>query len=189
MVEESGRKDISIYTVPTKIINQQGKSIEYKQPSIVVKIGESSDPAVVIGSHFDTYPKYDIETSKKLCAELDDSKIQKICEDEMMSNKPGADDNGSGAIAVLEVTRVLITSGIKFSKPIYLIWYAAEEDGMIGSQAIVNDFQKRNIQISAVMQLDQVGFSYQNDPTMWLVTNYVDNSLTTFTTTLIHEYV
>lgn len=189
IAEESGRKDITIFSIATKRINEKGRPIEFKQPSIVVKIGNSSIPGVLLGAHFDTYPKYDMETSKKICSEFDDPKIRKSCEDEMMSDKPGADDDGSGAVTLLETARILMNSGMKFAKPIYLVWYAAEEDGMIGSQAVVEDFQKRNIQISAVMQLDQVGFSYQSDPTMWLVTNYVDKDLTTYIATLIHEYV
>lgn len=189
MAQASGRKDVTIYTIETKGVDGRGRPIESKQPSIITKIGNSSAPGIVIGAHFDTYPKYDLETSKKLCSEFEDTKLRKICEDAMTSDKPGADDDGSGCATVLETARILLNSGEQFNKPIYLAWYAAEEDGGIGSQAVVDDFQKRTIPIAAVIQLDQVGFSYQNDPTMWLVTNYVDNDLTIYLATLINEYV
>lgn len=189
MAKASGRKDVTIYTIETKGVDNRGRPIESKQPSIITKIGNAPAPGIVIGAHFDTYPKYDLETSKKLCSKFEDSKVRRICEDSMTSDKPGADDDGSGSATVLEVARLLLNSGEQFNKPIYLAWYAAEEDGGIGSQIVVEDFHKRNIPIAAVMQLDQVGFSYQNDPTMWLVTNYVDNDLTNYLAALINEYV
>jgi len=180
MIKESGRQDVSIFLVTTKNV---------KQSSIVVKVGHSIEPGIVIGAHVDTYKKYDPETSKEMCKDMQDPKIKKLCEDTLSGNKPGADDDGSGSSVTLEVARMLINSGMQFKKPIYLIWYADEEDGMLGSQSVVEDFQKRNIPIKAVMQLDQVGFSYHNDSTIWLVDNYVDTNLTAYIADLIREYI
>lgn len=189
MANKSGRQDISTYEIEINGTDEDGKPIQFKQPSVVTKIGSSTEPAIVIGAHFDTYPKYDLETSKQACKIINDPKMQKECVDNMSASKPGADDDGSGSAVILEIARTLINSGIQFNKPIYLVWYAAEEDGLFGSQSVVADFQKRNVPIAAVLQLDQVGFSYQNDPTMWLVTNYVDKDLTVYLATLINEYV
>src|SRR3990167_7052395 len=72
---------------------------KYKQPSLVVKIGKSSLAGVVIGAHMDT----------------------------LSSHKPGADDDGTGIVTLLELARSIAFSGMEFKKPIYLIWYAAEE--------------------------------------------------------------
>ena len=89
----------------------------YKQPSVVAKFGTSNEPGIVIGGHMDT-------TS---------------------GMKPGADDDGTGSITVLEAADILIKSGLSFKKPIYFIWYAAEEVGLVGSQYVVKDFKAKNI--------------------------------------------
>lgn len=82
----------------------------YKQPSVVLKFGHSNQPGIVIGSHIDTIPSFEGE------------------------NVPGADDDASGNVIVLEIARVLMASGIKFQKPIYFIWYSEEERGLVGSR-------------------------------------------------------
>lgn len=137
----------------------------YIQPSVVAKLGSSEEPGVVIGAHMDT-----------LAANV-------------LGNKPGADDDGSGSVTVLEVAHTLLASEMHFKKPIYLIWYAAEEVGLIGSQYVVADFKKKNIPVAAVMQMDMTGYAYQNDPTMWLMDDYVNKDLTAFLETLINTYV
>ena len=71
--------------------------------------GNSDEPGVVVGAHMDTLSS-------------------------AVSIKPGADDDGSGSVTVLETARSLLSSGMHFKKPLYLIWYSAEELGLIGSQ-------------------------------------------------------
>lgn len=184
---DSGRTDITIFTLKTKGTDDDGNLI--KQPSIIVKIGNSNEPGIVIGAHFDTYKKYDPETSKEMCKDIQDPKMNKLCVEDFSGDKPGANDDGSGSAVLLEVSRTLIESGMQFKNPIYLVWYAAEEIGMIGSQNVVEDFQEKNIPIKAVLQLDQVGYSVKSDPTIWLVSNYVDADLTAYLADLINEYV
>jgi leucyl aminopeptidase len=132
-------------------------------------MGTSFEPGIVIGAHMDTLSANDYRSKHSI--------------------KPGADDDGSGTVTVLEVARILFASGMHFNKPIYFIWYAAEERGLVGSDYVVADFKKKNIPISAVIQLDMTGYSYQNDPTMWLISDYVDPGLTAFLETLITTYI
>jgi len=108
-----------------------------------------------------------------------------------MSNsiKTCRDDDGSGSVTVLEVARTLLQSGMHFKKPIYFIWYAAEEQGEVGSQIVVEEFKNKNIPVSAVLQLDMTGYAYENDPTLWLMTDYVDDDLTNYLKQLISTYV
>jgi leucyl aminopeptidase len=150
------RKDITIRFVQT------GDS--YKQPSVVVKMGNSTQPGVVIGGHMDTLAS-------------------------TFENKPGADDDGTGTVTVLETARTLIASGLEFKKPIYFIWYAAEEMGLVGSQYVVEDFVKKHIPVDAVMQFDMTGYAHKNDLTMWLLKDNVSKNLTKFTESLIDTYV
>lgn len=156
MAKNNNRTDVSYTFINT------GDS--YKQPSLVIKIGDSNEPGVVVGGHMDTLSS-------------------------TWSNKPGADDDGTGTVTVLETARVLLGSGMHFKKPIYLIWYAAEEMGLVGSQHVVADFKAKKIPVSAVMQLDMTGYSYKNDPTMWLVNDNVNKDLTAYLETLINTYV
>src|SRR3989338_1769527 len=110
IAKKYGRNDISVYFIETGNVLGYG---DIKQPSVVVKIGNSSEAAIVIGAHIDT-----VECEKEGCAGEKPA--------------PGADDDGSGAVTILEASRTLIASNLHFQRPIYLIWYAAEEWGDVG---------------------------------------------------------
>lgn len=189
LVKESHRKDITIFTVETLAKNLRDEQVSFPQSSIILKIGQSNEPGVLIGAHFDTLPIYDRKTSEEYCKIFTDPIKHKICVDALTAKKPGADDDGSGSATIFELARLLVNSDLKFKQPIYLVWYAAEEDGLVGSRSVANYFQRKNLPIFAAMQLDQTGFAFQNDPTIWLVTNYVDTELTAYLATLINEYV
>jgi leucyl aminopeptidase len=140
------------------------KTESYRQPSVVAKFGKSNEAGIVIGGHMDTL-------------------------NSNYENKPGADDDGSGSVTVMETARTILASGMHFQKPIYFIWYSAEEMGLVGSDRVVADFEKKHIPVAAAMQLDMTGYAYNNDPTMWLMTDYVDKNLTAFLEKLINTYV
>lgn len=136
----------------------------YMQPSVVAKFGNSNEPGVVIGGHMDTL-------------------------NSTWENKPGADDDGSGTVCVLETARTLLASGMKFKKPIYFIWYSAEEMGLVGSGYVVKDFTTKNIPVAAALQLDMTGYAYNNESTIWLMKDFVNKDLTSFLEKLITTYV
>lgn len=163
-----GRNDVSVFFINTR---HEGRIL--KQPSVIAKIGTSEEPGIVIGAHLDT-----VYCEGYGCPEKNIS--------------PGADDDGSGTVTVLETARTLIASNLHFQKPIYLIWYAAEESGSLGSEAVVNYFQKNRIPIYAVTQFDQTGYSFKNDPTIWLFNSHTldyDSALTKYMETLINTYI
>lgn len=161
IAEENHRDDVTVYTVDA------GR--RYKQRSVIAKLGTSSEPGIVIGAHMDTLSANNYRSRHSI--------------------KPGADDDGSGTVTILEVARLLCASEMRFHKPIYFIWYAAEEQGLVGSDYVVADFKRKNIPISAVIQLDMTGYNHQNDPTMWLISDYVDRDLTRYLETLITTYI
>jgi leucyl aminopeptidase len=179
LVKNSGREDTKIFMVET--IGKDpwsGQSFTAKQPSIILQIGIASNPGIIIGAHFDTL-------------HCDDEG----CIKDPYGPLPGANDDGSGTVTVLEVARTLLNSNMHFNNPIYLIWYAAEEAGDWGSIAVVDHFKKNNIPVKAVMQLDQTGFAYNNESTIWLETNkgrthkVVDDDLTNYLLILTETYV
>lgn len=140
------------------------KTNGYQQPSVVVKVGNTDQPGIVISAHMDTIVMFS-------------------------QRQPGADDDGSGSVTTLETARNLLASGMKFKKPIYFIWYAAEEEGLVGSKFVVNEFKKKQIPVDAVLHFDMTGYAYKNEPSMWVMTDYVDEDLTNFIEQLIKTYV
>jgi bacterial leucyl aminopeptidase len=186
MKRQSGRADVNIYEVETKWKYPDGYLAERIQPSVVLSIGASSiehpEPAIIIGAHLDS----------KSCM------FENCIDDEGNDDSkhgaggpfPGADDDGSGVVTVMEVARTLLSSNLQFKKPIYLVWYAAEEAGTLGSYSVVDDFKKKNISIEAVLQLDMTGYTVNNDLTMWLSTcNNLDKNLTDYLENLIDIYI
>lgn len=69
-------------------------------------------------------------------------------------NNPGADDNGTGTAALLEVARVV--AEYRFERTIIFIASDREEDGMKGSQAYANEY--RNDDIRGVINIDMIGY-------------------------------
>jgi leucyl aminopeptidase len=137
----------------------------YMQPSIMIKVGDSNEAGVVLGAHMDT-----LKSS-------------------WFGNKPGADDDGSGSMSLFETYRTIMASGMHFKHPLYFIWYAAEEEGTIGSQFVVEYVQKNNIPVMSVMQMDMTGYTYQNDPSIYFMTDNVSRELTDYFEKLVSTYV
>lgn len=138
---------------------------KYQQPSVVAKFGASKTAGIVLGAHMDTL------------------------ESELKHNYPGADDDGSGTVTLMETARTLLASGQQFKNPIYFIWYSAEEEGLIGSGYVVRDFKSKKIPVAAALQMDMTGYEHNNEPTMWLMTDFVDKDLTNYVKKLIQTYV
>jgi aminopeptidase YwaD len=71
-------------------------------------------------------------------------------------NGPGANDNGSGTVILLEMARILKDIPTEYS--IKFIHFTAEEWGLIGSEKYVNDIVvPQNLDIKLVFNIDQVG--------------------------------
>ena len=135
----------------------------YKQPSLVTVLGKNlKAPAIVLGAHMDT---------------LD-------------GRMPGAGDDGSGSSSLMEAARILLESPVQLKRPVYIIWYAAEERGLVGSQYVVEHFQEHSIPVLAAIQFDMTGYRPKaDDPTMWVFTDYTDKGLNKFVAQLIDTYV
>lgn len=174
-----GYKNVSVYQVETTCVDSSThQEFQFPQPSIIAKIGSSTEPGIVVGAHLDavTCP---LDDPNNDCGGWGKG-----------AQFPGADDDGSGAMTVLELARILFTGGMQFKKPVYLMWYAAEEMGSIGSQCVVANFKQQNIPIQAVMQLDMTGYTKNNDSTVWLEKGRAVNpELTEYLKTLVETYV
>lgn len=135
----------------------------YQQASLVTVIGKNNKaPAIVLGAHMDT----------------------------LGGRMPGADDDGSGSACLMEMARVLLNSKLEFKRPVYFIWYAAEERGLVGSQYVVADFLKKGLPVQAVLQFDMTGFRHDpKDPTLWIYKDYTDPDLNNYLAELIETYI
>jgi len=70
--------------------------------------------------------------------------------------QPGANDNGSGVAAVLEIARIMVQKPHRAT--LVFVLFAAEETGRQGSQTFVREFiQAQNIPLVAVINLDIIG--------------------------------
>lgn len=69
---------------------------------------------------------------------------------------PGADDNGSGTVAVLEAARVLAKS--RFESTIEFVLFSAEEQGMVGSEEYVKQAASTGKQVRGAILTDMVSY-------------------------------
>jgi hypothetical protein len=69
-------------------------------------------------------------------------------------NSPGALDNGSGTVALLEVARVLEVARIRPEVDVYLVWFGCHERGMHGSPHFAATHQEVLDRALAMIELD-----------------------------------
>lgn len=78
-----------------------------------------------------------------------------------VNNAPGADDNGSGVVGFMEVSRLL--SRYPAKKTLRYIGFDLEEDGLRGSLAYVSGGLPANEQIEGVFNFEMIGY-YSDQP-------------------------
>jgi Zn-dependent M28 family amino/carboxypeptidase len=66
----------------------------------------------------------------------------------------GAEDNASGTAAVLAAAEAFVRSGVRTARSIVFLGFAAEESGLIGSQALANAPPVPLRDIAAILNLD-----------------------------------
>ena len=93
---------------------------------IIEKPGSQSDAWIIVGAHLDA-----------------------------VSISPGANDNGSGVAATLEIARILKNTDCKVG--VRIINFGAEEQGLHGSNHYVNNTLSANDNIQLMLNLDQLG--------------------------------
>ncbi|KAF2833846.1 Zn-dependent exopeptidase [Ophiobolus disseminans] len=150
----------------------------YRQSSIVATIPGKSNKTIVVGAHQDS-----INGGAGL--------------NKTTARAPGADDNGSGSMTILEAFRTLLLNDTiangQAEQTIEFHWYAAEEVGLLGSGNIFRSYADEGRDISAMLNQDMTGYtagytSHNMTPKFGLVTDNVDASLTNFTRRIIKTY-
>ena len=85
-----------------------------------------------------------------------------------LGDSPGANDDGSGTVAVMECARVM--SKHSFPATIIFVTVSGEEQGLLGAYFMAGKAKKENWKIEAVLNNDIMGSNNSNE------TNIVDNT-------------
>jgi leucyl aminopeptidase len=110
---------------------------------------------------------------------------------------PGADDDGSGSVTILEAFRVFLSSKDvidgKAENTVEFQWYSAEEGGLLGSQAIFSEYEKSGRDVKAMLQQDMTGYvqgskNAGKPATVGVIMDFVDPDLTEFIKKVITKY-
>lgn len=82
---------------------------------------------------------------------------------------PGADDNASGTVAVLEAARILKNFPTEYS--IIFATFDEEERGLYGSKAFADSSFLHGDSIVCALNFDMIAYDGNNDGKSWVVTN------------------
>jgi Zn-dependent M28 family amino/carboxypeptidase len=114
-----------------------------------------------------------------------------------VENAPGAEDNGVGAAALLEIARVL--RYYQFDATIKLIWFTGEEQGLQGSQAYLLDYGMFSEDLVGVINLDMFGYDSNGDdcfeihagtlPESHALGDCLVNSIAAYSLPLTYDYI
>jgi leucyl aminopeptidase len=139
----------------------------FSQFSVVATIQGTSAKTVVVGAHQDS-----------------------INSRSPTGQAAGADDDGSGSMAILEALRTLLTdsrvSAGQAPNTVEFHWYAGEEAGLLGSQAIFQQYARDGRNVAAMLNQDMVGYSPRSQ--FGLITDNTNAQLNAFTKLVINQY-
>jgi len=139
------------------------------QNTIIVRINGSSttdDSVVIIGAHQDSTNMWPFLPA------------------------PGADDDGSGSVTILEAYRALIAADFHPVRAVEFHWYSAEEGGLLGSQAVAKDYEARAVNVLAMTQFDMTAWVKKGTrEEVGVIIDFVDDGLTKFNMQLIDMYL
>ncbi|KZV68153.1 peptidase [Peniophora sp. CONT] len=103
---------------------------------------------------------------------------------------PGADDDGSGSVTILEAYRALIAADFRPVQDVEFHWYSAEEGGLLGSQAVARDYEARKVPVIAMSHYDMTAWVKSGTrEEVGIITDNTDESLTEFNKRLVDAYL
>lgn len=142
----------------------------YLQRSIVARL-QGANPAlesevVILGAHLDSINRFGASL-----------------------NAPGADDNGSGSVVLLETLRNIIASNLTLQRTVEFQWYAAEEIGLRGSQAIAQEYRENGVNVVGMLNFDVVSYYTEGVDDIGVFTDNGHEDLMVFLRLLTDEYL
>jgi hypothetical protein len=186
--------DGSVDAMAFDYIEEQLASMNYPPNTIMGHFGYLEHNYTYNSSHWQnlilTIPGQDPVDPRELIlsAHLDDLPVE---------NAPGAEDNGVGAAALLEMARVL--RYYQFDATIKLIWFTGEEQGLQGSQAYLLDYGMFSEDLVGVINLDMFGYDSNGDdcfeihagtlPESHTLGDCLVNSIAAYSLPLTYDYI
>jgi hypothetical protein len=79
---------------------------------------------------------------------------------------PGAEDNGSGSVAVLEAARLL--ADLPCERTIHFVLFAGEEQGLLGSAHYATEADNLNLDIKAMLTMDMIAYNDPAGADLWI---------------------
>jgi hypothetical protein len=144
------------WTVSTQSLNRTG----YNNPNILaIRTGTRfPNQYVVFGAHLDDRN-----------SNLNDA----------TGRAPGADDNGSGTITVLELARLISQNSLQFQYSLAFAHFTGEEQGLYGSQRMAEVFYNQALEkgdaapntVIAMYNVDMVAYNQTTTPSTMGLTN------------------
>ncbi|KAH7105552.1 Zn-dependent exopeptidase [Auriculariales sp. MPI-PUGE-AT-0066] len=155
-----------------RLISLQPHFHDFKQFSMVVRIAGPNttalDPVSITGAHID---------SASLSGNLEVA--------------PGADDDGSGTVTMLETARVLLGSRYTpaAGHAVEMHFYAGEEAGLLGSAAIAAKYKELGVRVAGMMQFDMLAWVSDSENEHIGITVSRNRDLSEFNKKLVDTYL
>ncbi|KAJ7471088.1 peptidase [Mycena latifolia] len=154
-----------------RLIKVEAIKHPFKQISVVIRMAplnaSDSDPIAILGAHIDS-------------ANYADASLR----------APGADDDGSGTVTILEAYRALLLGNYLPASPLEFHFYAGEEGGLRGSQALASAYEDAGKEVKGMVQFDMTAWHEAGTrEEIALITGDVDPALTDFLILLIERYL
>ncbi|KAJ3991832.1 peptidase [Lentinula boryana] len=101
-----------------------------------------------------------------------------------------APDDGSGSVTILESYRALLAADYRPVRTIEFHWYSAEEGGLLGSQAVAQEYAANSVSVIAMSQFDMTAWVKRGTrEEAGIIIDYVDPDLTKFNMQLVDLYM
>ena len=142
-----------------------------QSPNIVASWNKKgSDEWIVAGAHYDS--RSEDSTSKT-------------------NRAPGADDNGSGTSAMLELARIVNSTSNNFEleRGLRLCLFSGEEQGLLGSRALAAEYKKKGDNIVAMLNADMLAYQATDVVTLGFKDRSVTPELVQFAKDMTKLYV
>jgi len=91
---------------------------------------------------------------------------------------PGADDNGSGTMNLMEFAALVNLTGVKFERTLRIVSFSGEEQGLVGSRAYARNLAENNVNVVAMFNSDMLGWVLPGKPmTLGMKDRFIDKEL------------
>jgi Zn-dependent M28 family amino/carboxypeptidase len=110
---------------------------EFKLRNIVCEKKGIDDKLVMVCAHYDC-----------VMNSMEDS----------VSRAPGANDNGSGVSAIIEIARILANENLRHS--VQFVFFSGEEQGLLGSKSYAKYIKENSMDLYRLINLDMIGYPF-----------------------------